>query len=106
MKAALTVALGETRLVEVPDPACGPGDVVCRVLACASCGSDVAGHYVARKLPAVRGHEPAGEVVEVDRDVRGVTVADRVAIHPPQPCGPCPRGAAGHETLCARFRAT
>src|ERR687884_179738 len=48
-------------------------------LGCATCGSDVAGHYVARKLPAVLGHEPAGEVVEVGREVRGVRVGDRVA---------------------------
>src|SRR3954468_22866882 len=106
MRAAVTVALGETRVEELPDPACGPGDVVCRVLACATCGSDVAGHYVARKLPAVLGHEPAGEVVEVGRDVRGPRVGERVAIHHHAPCGACPRCAAGHETLCARFRAT
>ena len=106
MRAAVTVALGETRIEELPHPECGPGDVVCRVLACATCGSDVAGHYVARKLPAVLGHEPAGEVVEVGRDVRGVRVGDRVAIHHHAPCGSCPRCASGHETLCARFRAT
>jgi L-iditol 2-dehydrogenase len=76
------------------------------VLACATCGSDVAGHYVARKLPAVLGHEPAGEVVEVGREVRGVRVGDRVAIHHHAPCGDCPRCASGHETLCARYRAT
>jgi L-iditol 2-dehydrogenase len=106
MRAAVTVALGETRIEELPDPACGPGDVVCRVLACATCGSDVAGHYVARKLPAVLGHEPAGEVVEVGRDVRGVRVGERVAIHHHAPCGSCARCAAGHETLCARYRST
>ena len=106
MRAAVTVALGETRIEELPDPACGPGDVVCRVLACATCGSDVAGHYVARKLPAVLGHEPAGEVVAVGRDVRGVRVGERVAIHHHAPCGDCPRCAGGHETLCARYRST
>ena len=106
MRAALTVSLGETRIVELPDPACGPDEVVCRVLACATCGSDVAGHYVARKLPAVLGHEPAGEVVEVGRDVRSVAVGDRVAIHHHAPCGTCARCASGHETLCPQYRET
>ncbi len=106
MKVALTVALGDTRIEERPDPACGPGDVVCRVLACATCGSDVHGPYVARKLPAVLGHEPVGEVVAAGADVAAVAVGDRVAIHHHAPCGECRRCRHGHETLCERFRAT
>jgi len=105
VRVAVTVAVGDTRIEERPDPECGPGDVVCRVLACATCGSDV-GWYVQRKLPAVLGHEPAGEVVEVGADVRGVRVGDRVAIHHHAPCGECRRCLHGHETLCERFRAT
>jgi len=105
VRVAVTVAVGDTRIEERPDPECGPGDVVCRVIACATCGSDV-GWYVQRKLPAVLGHEPAGEVVEVGADVRGVRVGDRVAIHHHAPCGECRRCLHGHETLCERFRST
>ena len=50
MKVALTVAVDDTRIEERPDPVCGPGDVVCRVLACATCGSDV-GWYVRAQAP-------------------------------------------------------
>jgi L-iditol 2-dehydrogenase len=106
VRVALTVSPGETRIEERPDPECGPGDVVCRVLACATCGSDVHGWYVRRKLPAVLGHEPAGEVVAAGADVDGVAVGDRVAIHHHAPCGECRRCLHGHETLCERFRAT
>jgi L-iditol 2-dehydrogenase len=105
MKVAVTVALDDTRIEERPEPACGPGDVVCRVLACATCGSDV-GWYARRKLPAVLGHEPAGEVVAVGPEVQGVAVGDRVAIHHHAPCGECRRCLHGHETLCERFRST
>jgi L-iditol 2-dehydrogenase len=105
VRATLTVAPDDTRIEQRPDPVCGPGDVVCRVLACATCGSDV-GWYVRRKLPAVLGHEPAGEVVEVGSEVVGVAVGDRVAIHHHAPCGECRRCLHGHETLCERFRAT
>jgi L-iditol 2-dehydrogenase len=105
VKVARTVALGDTRIEERPDPECGPGDVVCRVLACATCGSDV--HwYVEHKLPAVLGHEPAGEVVAVGAEVSGIAVGDRVAIHHHAPCGECRRCLHGHETLCERFRGT
>jgi L-iditol 2-dehydrogenase len=105
VRVAFTVAVDDTRIQERPDPVCGPGDVVCRVLACATCGSDV-GWYVERKLPAVLGHEPVGEVVEVGADVAGLAPGDRVAIHHHAPCGECRRCLHGHETLCEQFRAT
>jgi L-iditol 2-dehydrogenase len=106
MRVARTISLDETRIEEVPDPVCGPGDVICRVLACSTCGSDVMDWYVRRKVPAVLGHEPAGEVVEVGAEVEGVAVGERVAIHHHAPCGECRRCRQGHETLCERYRST
>jgi L-iditol 2-dehydrogenase len=76
------------------------------VLASASCGSDVHGWYVARKLPAVLGHELVGEVVEAGAGVTGVASGDRVVIHHHAACGACRVCAAGHETLCPQFRST
>ena len=76
------------------------------MLACATCGSDVHGWYVARKLPAVLGHEPVGEVVEVGAGVERVAVGDVVAIHHHAACGRCAVCRAGHETLCPQFRST
>jgi L-iditol 2-dehydrogenase len=106
MRAAQTLTLDSTVTVEIPDPVCGPGEVVCRVLACATCGSDVHGWYVARKLPAVLGHEPVGEVVEIGAGVGSVAPGDVVAIHHHAACGSCRICDAGHETLCPQFRAT
>ncbi|HEX2411875.1 MAG TPA: alcohol dehydrogenase catalytic domain-containing protein [Solirubrobacteraceae bacterium] len=106
MRVAVTVAPGETRIEERPDPVPAPDEVVCRMLACATCGSDVHGSYVTRKLPAVLGHEPVGEVVEVGSLVTGVAPGDRVVIHHHVPCGECRRCRHGHETLCDRFRST
>jgi L-iditol 2-dehydrogenase len=80
VKVALTDARG-TRVQEAPDPECGPGDVVCRVLACATGVRDLAA-----PLPAVLGHEPSGEVVEVGASADAV-VGDHVAIHATQPGG-------------------
>jgi L-iditol 2-dehydrogenase len=106
MRAARTLSLDSTVIVEVPDPVCGPGEVVCRVLASATCGSDVLGWYVARKLPSVLGHEIVGEVVETGAGVTGVASGDRVVIHHHAACGACRVCAAGHETLCPQFRST
>jgi L-iditol 2-dehydrogenase len=106
MRAARTLSLDSTVMVELPDPACRPGEVVCRIVAAATCGSDVHGWYVTRKLPAVLGHEPVGEVVEVGAGVTRVAPGDIVAIHHHAACGACRVCAGGHETLCAQFRAT
>ena len=106
MRAARTLTLDSTVIVDVPDPACGADEVVCRVIASATCGSDVHGWFVSRKLPAVLGHEPVGEVVEVGAGVTRVALGDVVAIHHHAACGCCRVCASGHETLCAQFRAT
>ena len=104
MRAARTLSLDSTVMVELPEPVCGAGEVICRVVACATCGSDVHGWYVQRKLPAVLGHEPVGQVVEVGRGVERVATGDLVAIHHHAPCGVCGTCAAGRETLCPEFR--
>jgi L-iditol 2-dehydrogenase len=106
MKVARTLDLDSTVVETVPDPVCGPGEVVCRVLASATCGSDVLGWYVRRKLPAVLGHEPVGEVVDVGAGVESVAPGDVVAIHHHAACGACRICASGHETLCPQFRTT
>src|SRR5205807_453590 len=92
-----------------PDP--GPGDVVCDVLACGVCASDVTDWYVAGKVPTVLGHELAGVVRAVGDGAAGadgspIELGARVAIHHHAPCGECRRCRRGHETLCERFRAT
>jgi L-iditol 2-dehydrogenase len=106
MRAARTLTLDSTVMVELPEPVCGPGEVVCRIVASATCGSDVHAWFVQRKLPAVLGHEPVGEVVEVGAGVSRVAPGDVVAIHHHAPCGACRICASGHETLCPQFRAT
>jgi L-iditol 2-dehydrogenase len=106
MRVARSLSLAEVRVEEMEDPVPGPGEVVCDVLACGVCGSDVTEWYVAPKLPAVLGHEPAGLVTAVGAGVASVAVGDRVAIHHHVPCGECRRCLRGHETLCERFRST
>lgn len=106
MKAARSLTSREVVIEELPDPVAGPGEVVCRVLACGVCGSDVSETYVSRKLPAVLGHEVVGEVLETGAGVDAVEVGDRVVIHHHAPCGTCRLCLRGHETLCPQFRST
>jgi L-iditol 2-dehydrogenase len=106
VRVARSVSTREVRVEDAADPQPGSGDVVCRVLACGVCGSDVLDTWVARKVPVVLGHELAGEVVAVGDGVGGVAVGDRVVVHHHAPCGECRRCRRGHETLCERFRST
>ena len=106
MRVARSLTAHEVVVEERPDPVAGPGEVVCRVLACGVCGSDVSETYVSRKLPAVLGHEVVGEVLSLGAGVATVAVGDRVVIHHHVPCGDCRRCERGHETLCEQFRAT
>jgi L-iditol 2-dehydrogenase len=106
MKVARSVGLREVRVEEADEPEAGAGEVVCRVLACGVCGSDVADAWVQPKLPVVLGHELTGVVEAVGTGVTSVTAGDRVVIHHHAPCGECRRCRRGHETLCERFRET
>jgi L-iditol 2-dehydrogenase len=106
VKVARSVSTREVRIEEAPDPEPGRDDVVCRVLVCGVCGSDVLDTWVARKVPTVLGHELVGEVTAVGERVAGVAVGDRVVVHHHAPCGECRRCRRGHETLCERFRTT
>jgi L-iditol 2-dehydrogenase len=106
MRVARSVALRDVRVDDAPEPAAGPGEVVCRVLACGVCGSDISDAWVEPKLPVVLGHELTAEVVEVGAGVARLAVGDRVVVHHHAPCGECRRCRRGHETLCESFRAT
>lgn len=80
----------------------GPGEVEVRIRACAICHSDVTfidGGW-GGALPAVFGHEAAGEVVAVGDGVADVAVGDRVAATLIRSCGHCPCCAAGQRTHC------
>lgn len=68
MKAAVFDGLGKPlRITDLPDPACPPGHLRLRVVACGICGSDLhataPGVFVVPE-GTVLGHEFAGEVVE------------------------------------------
>jgi L-iditol 2-dehydrogenase len=106
VRVARSLSAREVVLEDAPDPSPGPGEVVCRTLACGVCKTDVTDWYVERKVPAVLGHELAGEVMAIGPGVPAVAVGDRVAVHHHAPCGECRRCRRGRETLCERFRQT
>jgi (R,R)-butanediol dehydrogenase/meso-butanediol dehydrogenase/diacetyl reductase len=107
MRAALYHGPGDIRLDNVPEPNPGPDDVKVRTLHNGLCGTDLHQYFVGpmspAPLPVVVGHEFAGEVVEVGRNVTRVAVGDVVAVEPLWPCGACPPCEAGDYNLCVQI---
>jgi acryloyl-coenzyme A reductase len=89
----------------VPDPRPGPGEVLLRVRACGVCYHDVInrrGSLPRTQVPAILGHEVAGEVIEVGENVTGWRVGDRAATLQRMSCGDCPSCRSGRPSLCKR----
>jgi len=67
------------------------------------CGTDLHAHHghLGLKLPAVPGHEPAGEIVELGAGVLDLKVGDRVGVFWNQKgCGRCPSCQSGQPWRC------
>jgi propanol-preferring alcohol dehydrogenase len=91
----------------VPTPEIAPHEALVRVRNVGVCGTDVkirADRMGLGVVPLIMGHEIAGEVAEVGRDVRGVAPGDRVVINFYVTCGRCPFCRAGRDTLCPEVR--
>jgi 2-desacetyl-2-hydroxyethyl bacteriochlorophyllide A dehydrogenase len=102
MYAAVFRGVRQLPIEHVADPVAGADDIVLDVKACGVCGSDL--HTYTSGLFAepgqIMGHEFAGQVACVGREVQGVTVGDRVTGVPIQPCGECRRCRESLGHLC------
>lgn len=98
------------RLMEVPIPEPGTGQIRVKVRACGVCRTDlhiVDGELPDPRLPLIPGHEIVGVVDKLGEGVDGFGVGDRVGI----PWlgwtdGTCPYCRSGRENLCDNARFT
>ena len=108
MKAYVWEGPNRLRLeADYPDPVCGAGDAVLKVLSAGICSTDahiVSGRLDCGKPPAVLGHEICGEVLETGRDVVGFRAGDRVVVETSIGCGRCRPCHTGNKHLCREFR--
>lgn len=109
MKAAVLRDVAHLVIEELPNPRPGPQDVVVRVTGVGLCGTDFhifEGHanYHTDRLgqpiplsdaPQILGHEIAGEIVEVGRQVTDLHVGDAVVVDQGRNCL-----SAGQAVLC------
>ena len=104
MRAARLHAPGDLRIEEVPDPVAGPGEVVLRIGAAMTCGTDVKsvlrGHPTITSYPTPLGHEFAGTVESVGEGVASFAPGEVVFCSDSAPCGECRQCERGRESLC------
>ncbi|MDZ7373538.1 MAG: L-threonine 3-dehydrogenase [candidate division KSB1 bacterium] len=111
MRAIVKVKEGVgAELREVPVPRPGPGEILVEVTATSICGSDLhiwQWNSWARKrirLPQIMGHELAGRVVEVGKDVHHIPVGTFVSAETHLACGVCYQCRTGRPEICKNLR--
>jgi propanol-preferring alcohol dehydrogenase len=106
MRALQYTAFGvppEIREVPIPEP--GPGEVLVKTTAAGVCHSDeyfmsLPAEEFVTPLPLTLGHEGAGIVARLGREVTGIREGDPVAVYGAWGCGSCRACAAGAENYC------
>jgi L-iditol 2-dehydrogenase len=104
MKAALLEELEKIVVRDVDDPQIDDDSALLKVESVAICGSDVRIFHHGNprvKPPAIIGHESAGTVVKVGKNVTRVKLGDRVAVGADVPCGQCHWCRNGMGNNCA-----
>ncbi|MFH1009551.1 MAG: alcohol dehydrogenase catalytic domain-containing protein, partial [Candidatus Latescibacterota bacterium] len=112
MKKARIMGPKDIRVMEVPTPEPGPGEVLCRVVRAGICGTDYAiytGELSFVKsgqisFPMTPGHEWSGLVTRVGRDVAGFQPGDRVVGDTAVSCGTCYDCLMGQYGRCRDLR--
>jgi L-iditol 2-dehydrogenase len=103
MKAAMLRGLRDVALVETEVPRPGPGEVLVRVAAALTCGTDrklyLRGHPLFEP-PFVFGHEYAGEIAAVGPGVEGWSPGTRVVAANSAPCNRCAFCKMDSPSLC------
>ncbi|HEV2361567.1 MAG TPA: Zn-dependent alcohol dehydrogenase [Acidimicrobiales bacterium] len=105
MRAAVLRNVGDENVevlddVTVGDP--GPGQVKIKIHATGVCHSDLSAMTgtIPQPVPAVLGHEGAGEISAVGEGVKSVKVGDHVIVAWMPPCGLCKYCLMGKGNLC------
>lgn len=113
MKVARLYSFTDIRIEDMPTPKVGPRDALIKTKACGICSGDVMPWYIEKKAPLVIGHEPAGEIVELGKELSAVSsqpsafsVGDRVFVHHHAPCLSCACCERGDHVQCSTWRTT
>jgi 2-desacetyl-2-hydroxyethyl bacteriochlorophyllide A dehydrogenase len=103
MDAVCIVEPGRAAIVDVPEPAFGPYDVMIDIAYVGFCGSDLTSFRGLNPLvsyPRVPGHEIAGTIAATGNAVSDLSIGQAVTIVPYFNCGTCRACRAGRPNAC------
>ena len=105
MKAAMLYGVKDLRIEDIPVPKVGSGEVLVKVKAATTCGTDLKifqRGYVEKviKLPTIFGHEWAGDVAETGEGLEWPEKGMRVRAGNSAPCLRCVMCQKGKYNLC------
>lgn len=107
MKSLIYYQFQSTPIIEtVPDPTPTDDGAIIKVKASGICRSDWhgwMGHDSDINLPHVPGHELAGTIVELGKNVKNWKIGDRVTVPFCGGCGYCPQCYSGNQQICDNY---
>lgn len=106
MRVAMYYNNNDVKIEEMPTPDINDDEVLTKVIACGICGSDVMEWYRIKRAPLVLGHEIAGEIVKIGKNVDKYKIGDRVVVSHHVPCNTCHYCLHDHHTACETLRIT
>ncbi|MFC1834030.1 alcohol dehydrogenase catalytic domain-containing protein [Thermodesulfobacteriota bacterium] len=106
MRVAMYYNNKDVRIEEMDIPQIGPDELLVKIWASGICGSDVLEWYRVPKAPRVLGHEIAGEIAQVGKNITKWKEGDRVIVSHHVPCDVCRYCLAGHHAVCDTLKST
>jgi L-iditol 2-dehydrogenase len=105
MQGAMLLGPEEIEVREVPVPRPASGEILLKIEAATTCGTDVkvfrrGGHPRMLKAPTLFGHEMAGIVAAAGAGVTAVKEGDAIVVANSAPCLQCEPCRRGRENLC------
>ncbi len=106
MRVAVYYNNSDVRIEEQPVPEIGDDELLLKVMSSGICGSDVLEWYRIKKAPLVLGHEVAGTIEKVGKNVKSFKKGDRITVTHHVPCNACSYCLNGDHTACHTLHTT
>ena len=109
MRQLMLLEPGKLQMRETAIPQAGPGEIVIKIKAALTCGTDLKNFrrgHPKFPMPMPMGHEYSGDVYQVGEGVSKFSVGQAVMLAPTAPCGQCRHCQRGYGNLCDYTMAT